>query len=92
MGKWSSTDWFLKQWRLLSCLVHFNSEQFFHSILNIMEKGYVPDNKSHHKAKAGSKAKKKDAAQAKKRGVSMDQQKARNPKVRLISFVWFFTI
>lgn len=71
-----------------------------------MEKDYVPENKAHHKAKAGTKARKKEAAQAKKKGLSLDQQKARNPKVRLppiapyvfclipwegIHFAWFDT-
>lgn len=48
-----------------------------------MEKDYVPENKAHRKSKAGSKARKKDEHQAKKKGVSTEQQKARNPKVRL---------
>lgn len=49
-----------------------------------MEKGYVPENKAHHKPKSGSSARKKDATQAKKKGVSLEQDKSRNPKVRTL--------
>jgi hypothetical protein len=52
-----------------------------------MERDYVPDNKAHHKVRSGPKAKKKEDAAAKKRGLSADQQKARNPKVRDQTFI-----
>ena len=41
----------------------------------------MPENKAHHKPKSGSSARKKEAAQAKKKGVSSDHDKSRNPKV-----------
>lgn len=45
----------------------------------------MPENKAHRKAKSGSKARKKDETQAKKRGLPTEQQKARNPKAFAIN-------
>lgn len=46
-----------------------------------MEKGYVPENKAHHKPKSGSSARKKDA---KKKAPASEQERSRNPKVRFL--------